>query len=170
MFFFFQLILKDLIVIIYLGTIDKNDKSNNRQVLDRLEVERKRGITVKAQTATMFYKNEYLLNLIDTPGHIDFTYEVSRSLKACQGCILVVDATQGVQAQTIANFFLAFESGIKIIPVINKIDLKTANIESTIEQMNQTLEFNREDIILISAKTGLNCETILDAIINRIPS
>lgn len=138
-------------------------------MLDRLEVERKRGITVKAQTASMFYKNKYLLNLIDTPGHIDFTYEVSRSLRACQGCILVVDATQGVQAQTIANFFLAFEAGIKIIPVINKIDLKTANIESTVEQMNQTLEFNRQDIIFISAKTGLNCENILDAILKQIP-
>ncbi|CAF0708288.1 unnamed protein product [Brachionus calyciflorus] len=152
------------------GTIDKNEKSKNKQVLDRLEVERKRGITVKAQTASMFYKNDYLLNLIDTPGHIDFTYEVSRSLKACQGCLLVVDAAQGVQAQTIANFFLAFEAGIKVIPVINKIDLKTANVEATIEQLTQTLDLKKEEMLFISAKNGINCEQVLDEIVNRIPS
>ena len=95
---------------------------------------------------------------------------MSRSLKACQGCLLVVDATQGIQAQTIANFFLAFESGVQIIPVINKIDLKTAKIESTIEQLKQTLEIKREDIIQISAKNGTNCDVILSEIVKRIPA
>lgn len=154
------------------GTIKKDPKVKNTQVLDRLEVEQRRGITVKAQTASMFHESngkEYLLNLIDTPGHIDFTYEVSRSLKACQGCILVVDATQGVQAQTIANFFLAFEAGLQVIPVINKIDLKTANVKATEEQLYQTLDIKSEDIIHISAKTGINCDSVLDAIIERLP-
>jgi small GTP-binding protein len=140
--------------------------------LDRLEVEKRRGITVKACAASMFHTSnggEYLLNLIDTPGHIDFTYEVSRSLKACQGCILVVDATQGVQAQTIANFFLAFELGIKIIPVLNKIDLKTARIKETEEQLYNTLDIKSEEIIRVSAKTGLNCDAVLNAIVERLP-
>lgn len=104
------------------GTIDKT--KNNKQVLDKLQVERERGITVKAQTASLFYNCEgkqYLLNLIDTPGHVDFSYEVSRSLSACQGVLLVVDANEGIQAQTVANFFLAFEAQLSIIPVINKI-------------------------------------------------
>lgn len=120
----------------------------------------------------MYFKsndNEYLLNLIDTPGHIDFTYEVSRSLKACQGCILVVDATQGVQAQTIANFFLAFELGIKIIPVLNKIDLKTAKVKETEEQLFKTLDIKSEEVIHVSAKTGLNCSAVLDAVVERLP-
>ncbi len=156
------------------GTIKKNPEGvKNAQVLDRLEVEQRRGITVKAQTASMFHTSnnqEYLLNLIDTPGHIDFTYEVSRSLKACQGCILVVDATQGVQAQTIANFFLAFEAGLTVIPVINKIDLKTANVSATEEQLRQTLDIQKKEILYISAKTGINCDAVLDAIIERLPS
>jgi small GTP-binding protein len=101
-------------------------------------------------------------------GHIDFTYEVSRSLKACQGCILVVDVTQGVQAQTIANFFLAFEAGIQIIPVLNKIDLKTARIEDTMAQMKHTMDFDEKDMIKVSAKTGFNCEKVLDAIVEKI--
>ncbi len=114
--------------------------------------------------------NEYMLNLIDTPGHIDFTYEVSRSLKACQGCILVIDATQGVQAQTIANFFLALEAGLTVIPVINKIDLKTANVSATEEQLRQTLDIRKEEILYISAKTGINCDAVLNAIIEKLPS
>jgi translation factor GUF1, mitochondrial len=117
----------------------------------------------------MFYKSDYLLNLIDTPGHIDFTFEVSRSLKACQGCLLIVDASQGIQAQTITNFFLAFEAGLTIIPVINKIDLKTADVDNTMKQLEETLEMKRDDFICISAKTGLNCQSVLDAIIERIP-
>ncbi|XP_044801854.1 translation factor GUF1, mitochondrial isoform X9 [Bubalus bubalis] len=125
------------------GAIDKT--KNNKQVLDKLQVERERGITVKAQTASLFYNYEgkqYLLNLIDTPGHVDFSYEVSRSLSACQGVLLVVDANEGIQAQTVANFFLAFEAQLSIIPVINKI----------------------------SAKLGTNVESVLDAVIKRIPS
>jgi small GTP-binding protein len=120
----------------------------------------------------MFYNyngTEYLLNLIDTPGHIDFSYEVSRSLSACQGCLLVVDATQGIQAQTIANFYLAFESGLYIVPVINKIDLKTAKLNVVIEQLKTTLDFSKDDIIPISAKQGINCEAILKAVIEKIP-
>ena len=102
-------------------------------------------------------------------GHIDFTYEVSRSLKACQGCLLVVDATQGVQAQTIANFFLAFEAGLQVIPVINKIDLKTADIKATEEQLFKVLDIRKEDIIYVSAKTGINCESILEVIVDKLP-
>ena len=120
----------------------------------------------------MFYKFngiEYLLNLIDTPGHIDFSYEVSRSLSACQGCILIVDAAQGIQAQTIANFYLAFEAGLHIIPVVNKIDLKTAKVNIVLEQLKNTLDFNKEDVIPISAKLGTNCEMILQKVISQIP-
>uniref|UniRef100_A0A2I3RJ14 GTP binding elongation factor GUF1 n=2 Tax=Pan TaxID=9596 RepID=A0A2I3RJ14_PANTR len=124
------------------GTIDKT--KNNKQVLDKLQVERERGITVKAQTASLFYNCEgkqYLLNLIDTPGHVDFSYEVSRSLSACQGVLLVVDANEGIQAQTVANFFLAFEAQLSVIPVINKIDLKNADPERVENQIEKVFLF-----------------------------
>ncbi|XP_024528296.1 translation factor GUF1 homolog, mitochondrial [Selaginella moellendorffii] len=158
------------------GTIQKG--KGQPQYLDKLQVERERGITVKAQTATMFYdlKNEddgsseqYLLNLIDTPGHVDFSYEVSRSLAACQGVLLVVDATQGIQAQTVANFYLAFEANLTIIPVINKIDQATADPERVKAQLKTMFDLEPEDALLTSAKTGQGLSEVLPAVIKRIP-
>ncbi|XP_045690620.1 translation factor GUF1, mitochondrial isoform X2 [Phyllostomus hastatus] len=152
------------------GTIDKT--KNNKQVLDKLQVERERGITVKAQTASLFYNHEgkqYLLNLIDTPGHVDFSYEVSRSLSACQGVLLVVDANEGIQAQTVANFFLAFEAQLSVIPVINKIDLKNADPERVEKQIEKVFDIPSDECIKISAKIGTNVESILQAVIERIP-
>jgi elongation factor 4 len=153
------------------GTLSMRTK--NTQFLDKLQVEKERGITVKANTASMFYtyKNEiYLLNLIDTPGHVDFSYEVSRSLYACQGAVLLVDAAQGVQAQTMANFYLAFEQNLTIIPVINKIDLANAQIERVTNEIKKLFEFDPEEIIKTSAKAGIGIKDLLDSIIERIPS
>lgn len=147
----------------------------NKQVLDKLEVERERGITIKAQTCTMFYhdkrnKQDYLLHLVDTPGHVDFRAEVSRSYASCGGALLLVDASQGVQAQTVANFYLAYSMNLKLIPVINKIDLDSANIPQAEEQVETTFELPRKEIIRVSAKTGLNVkDDLLPAIIDRIP-
>ncbi|XP_028657752.1 translation factor Guf1, mitochondrial [Erpetoichthys calabaricus] len=152
------------------GAIDKTDR--NKQVLDKLQVERERGITVKAQTASLFYyyKNQtYLLNLIDTPGHVDFSYEVSRSLSACQGVLLVVDANEGVQAQTVANFFLAFEAQLAVIPVINKIDLKNADPEKVAKQIEKIFDIPKEECIKISAKLGTNVDQVLQKIVDKIP-
>uniref|UniRef100_A0A8C6QZB8 GUF1 homolog, GTPase n=1 Tax=Nannospalax galili TaxID=1026970 RepID=A0A8C6QZB8_NANGA len=152
------------------GTIDKT--KNNKQVLDKLQVERERGITVKAQTASLFYNFEgkrYLLNLIDTPGHVDFSYEVSRSLSACQGVLLVVDANEGIQAQTVANFFLAFEAQLSVIPVINKIDLKNADPKRVEKQIEKVFDIPGDECIKISAKLGTNVESVLQAVIERIP-
>lgn len=146
-------------------------------------MERERGITVKAQTATMFHKHHFhgadnnganeepsfLLNLIDTPGHVDFSYEVSRSLAACQGALLVVDAAQGVQAQTVANFYLAFESNLAIIPVINKIDQPTADPDRVKAQLKSMFDLDASDALLTSAKTGQGLEHVLPAVIERIP-
>ena len=146
-------------------------------------MERERGITVKAQTATMFYNlkpdviesdktyqpTNFLLNLIDTPGHVDFSYEVSRSLAACQGALLVVDAAQGVQAQTVANFYLAYESNLTIIPVINKIDQPTADPDSVKAQLKSLFDLDPSDALLTSAKTGQGLEHVLPAVIQRIP-
>lgn len=153
------------------GAIAKTEK--NRQVLDKLQVERERGITVKAQTASLFYSHQgeqYLLNLIDTPGHVDFSYEVSRSLSACQGVLLVVDANQGIQAQTVANFYLAFEAQLSIIPVINKIDLKNADPDRVESQVEKVFDIPREECVRISAKLGTNVEQVLQAVVERIPS
>ncbi|KHN86266.1 Translation factor GUF1 -like protein, mitochondrial [Toxocara canis] len=143
------------------------DSAHEDQLLDRLQVERERGITVKAQTCSMVYK-DFLLNLIDTPGHADFNFEVSRSLAASSGILLLVAANQGVQAQTIANFWLAFERGLAIIPLINKIDLKGVNIAQVEAQMQNLFEFEANDIIHISAKSGDNVPLVLDSIIQRI--
>ncbi|KAM5194830.1 translation factor GUF1, mitochondrial isoform 1-T2 [Mantella aurantiaca] len=146
--------------------------TSNKQVLDKLQVERERGITVKAQTASLFYTfegNNYLLNLIDTPGHVDFSYEVSRSLSACQGVLLVVDANEGIQAQTVANFYLAFEAQLSIIPVINKIDLKNANPERVEKQIEKMFDIPASDCIRISAKYGTNVERVLQEVIKRLP-
>uniref|UniRef100_A0A915BX88 Tr-type G domain-containing protein n=1 Tax=Parascaris univalens TaxID=6257 RepID=A0A915BX88_PARUN len=139
---------------------------HEEQMLDRLQVERERGITVKAQTCTMIYK-DLLLNLIDTPGHADFNFEVSRSLAASDGILLLVAANQGVQAQTIANFWLAFERGLTIIPVINKIDLKGVDIAEVENQLQNLFEFDANDIIHISAKSGTNVSLILDSVVQR---
>ena len=129
----------------YTGTI--SDREKKEQFLDKLQVERERGITVKAQTASMIYLYEgknYLLNLIDTPGHVDFNYEVSRSLYACQGAVLLVDAGQGVQAQTMANFYLAFDQDLTIIPVLNKIDLPTAQPEQVMQQLTNLFDLHQK--------------------------
>uniref|UniRef100_H2YQM6 Translation factor GUF1 homolog, mitochondrial n=1 Tax=Ciona savignyi TaxID=51511 RepID=H2YQM6_CIOSA len=148
------------------------ESSENKQVLDKLQVERERGITVKAQSASVVYKHkneDYLLNLIDTPGHVDFSYEVSRSLSACQGVILLVDATQGVQAQTLANFLLSMEHGLPVIPVINKIDSPRANVEKVEQEMLNVLDVPASEIIHISAKFGQNIEKVLEAIVELLP-
>ncbi|KAI9312602.1 GTP-binding protein lepa [Dichotomocladium elegans] len=152
-----------------------SSSGSNKQVLDKLKVERERGITVKAQTVSMFYNykgKDYLLNLIDTPGHVDFSYEVSRSLAACQGTLLLVDAAQGIQAQTVANFYLAFGEGLEIIPVLNKaesafVDLPAADSERTAQQIRSAFELDTSSII--SAKTGLNIDQVLPSVIERIP-
>uniref|UniRef100_A0A060T6X5 ARAD1B15576p n=1 Tax=Blastobotrys adeninivorans TaxID=409370 RepID=A0A060T6X5_BLAAD len=153
------------------GVIEQGD--SNRQVLDRLEVERDRGITVKAQTCTMLYKHtdgkDYLLHLVDTPGHVDFRQEVSRSYASCGGALLLVDASQGVQAQTVANFFLAYSLGLSLIPVINKIDLPHADIDRALGQVEQTFELDPKGAVAVSAKTGQNVEQVLPEIIDRIP-
>jgi GTP-binding protein LepA len=144
------------------------------QVLDSMDLERERGITIKAHPVRLFYQRKkdgqlYMLNLIDTPGHVDFSYEVSRSLAACEGALLVVDAAQGVEAQTVANAALAMEMGLAIIPVINKIDLKNADPEGVMDQIEDLLGLDREEIILASAKEGTGTENILEALITRVP-
>lgn len=143
------------------------------QVLDSMDIERERGITIKAQTASMFYKaedgNTYLLNLIDTPGHVDFSYEVSRSLAACEGALVVVDAAQGVEAQTVANVNLAMKHDLAIIPVVNKIDLPSADPEAVQEQIEEELAIEATEAQLVSAKTGLNVDILLEAIVKKIP-
>lgn len=153
------------------GTISSRIK--HEQFLDQLQVERERGITVKAQTASMFYECDgqmYLLNLIDTPGHVDFSYEVSRSLYACQGALLLVDATQGAQAQTVANFYLAFNQNLAIVPIINKIDVSTARPEAVEKELKTLFDFDHQDILLASAKTGQGVDEILKAVVHRIPA
>lgn len=154
------------------NTIQRRAAGENQQVLDKLKVERERGITVKAQTVSMFHKSdgrEYLLNLIDTPGHVDFSWEVSRSLGACEGAILLVDASQGVQAQSISVFHAAKEKGLKIIPVLNKIDLPAAEPDRIATQIQAMFDLDPADIINVSAKTGLGVKDVLSAIVHRIP-
>lgn len=155
----------------YTGTL--SDRVKHEQFLDKLQVEKERGITVKAQTASMFYEYKgvnYLLNLIDTPGHVDFTYEVSRSLYACQGALLLVDAAQGVEAQTMANFYLAFEQDLTILPVMNKIDMANAQPERIALQIEKLFDFKESEIIKASGKAGIGIQDILEAIITRMPS
>ena len=148
------------------GALDKRQMQD--QILDNMDLERERGITIKLNAVRLEYKG-YLLNLIDTPGHVDFTYEVSRSLAACEGAILVVDAAQGIEAQTLANLYLALENDLTIIPVINKIDLPNADIPKVTAEL-EGIGFNREEIILVSAKNGIGIEELVDAVIERIPA
>src|SRR6266702_31847 len=149
------------------GTVEKRDMKE--QLLDRMDLERERGITIKLQPVRMKYK-DYELNLIDTPGHVDFSYEVSRSLEACEGAILVVDATQGVQAQTLSNVYLAMAANLTIIPVLNKIDLPAADVERVSAEIISLLGCKKEDTLLISAKTGQGVPAVLDRVIADVPA
>ena len=155
----------------YTKTIDSKDLQ--AQVLDDMDLERERGITIKSHAIQMNYHldgQEYTLNLIDTPGHVDFSYEVSRSIAACEGALLIVDATQGIQAQTISNLYMAIDSDLEIIPVINKVDLESANPDEVEDQIVDLLGCKREEIIRASGKTGIGVEDILRAIVERVPA
>lgn len=151
----------------YTGAIDKRQMKD--QLLDSMDIERERGITIKLNAVRLNY-NGYILNLIDTPGHVDFSYEVSRSLAACEGAVLVVDATQGIEAQTLANVYLALENNLEIIPVINKIDLPSADIPKVERELFDTFGFKSEEIIKVSAKTGEGISELVSAIIERVPA
>ena len=154
------------------GTLTQREME--AQVLDNMELERERGITIKSQAARLVYRrddgNEYILNLIDTPGHVDFTYEVSRSLAACEGALLVVDATQGIQAQTLANCYLALDNDLEIAPVINKIDLPSSRADEVKQEIEDVIGIEAEDAPMISAKTGLNIDQVLETIVEKLPA
>src|SRR3990172_7383086 len=155
----------------YTGALSAREMTE--QVLDSMDLERERGITIKAHAVRLLYKaedgNEYILNLIDTPGHVDFSYEVSRSLASCEGALLVVDATQGVEAQTLANAYLAVEHDLEIIPVINKIDLPSSEPAKTKEQIEDAVGIDCSDAVLASAKEGIGTKEILEAIVRKVP-
>ena len=153
------------------GTLSEKQMQN--QVLDDMDLERERGITIKSHPIQMEYTHTdgdvYILNLIDTPGHVDFTYEVSRSLAACEGALLLVDAAQGVEAQTVSNAYLAIDADLEVIPVINKIDMPNADPDSAAEQLIELLGCDENQIVKISAKQSLNIQDIFDSIINFVP-
>ena len=153
------------------GALQKREMKD--QILDSMELERERGITIKLNSVNINYRakngEDYLFNLIDTPGHVDFTYEVSRSLAACEGALLVVDATQGVEAQTLANVYLAIDNNLEIIPVINKVDLPSADFERTCHEIEETIGLPCDEAVGVSAKTGLNVEQVLEEIVDKIP-
>src|ERR1700741_1018765 len=144
------------------------------QVLDSMDIERERGITIKAQTVRLTYKAKngetYILNLMDTPGHVDFAYEVSRCLAACEGALLVVDASQGVEAQTLANVYQAMDANLEIVPVLNKIDLPAAEPERIRQQIEDVIGIDASEAVPISAKTGLNIDQVLEAVVTRLPA
>jgi GTP-binding protein LepA len=150
-----------------------SDREMESQVLDSMDIERERGITIKAQTASLQYKARdgkvYNLNLIDTPGHVDFSYEVSRSLSACEGALLVVDASQGVEAQTVANCYTALELNVEVVPVLNKIDLPSADPDNARQEIEDVIGIDATDAVLASAKTGLGVQDIIESVIARIP-
>jgi len=153
------------------GTISEREMQN--QALDDMELERERGITIKSHAIQMSYKHEgeqYVLNLIDTPGHVDFSYEVSRSIAACEGALLIVDASQGIEAQTISNLYLALEHDLQIIPILNKMDLPGAMPEEVSDQIVELIGCEEEEIIRASGKTGLGVEEILASVINNVPA
>lgn len=155
----------------FTGTISKREMQD--QVLDDMDLEKERGITIKSHAIQMNYTHEgktYVLNLIDTPGHVDFSYEVSRSIAACEGALLIVDAAQGIQAQTISNLYLALEQNLTIIPILNKIDLPSAEPELVKDQIIDLIGCTPEEIIPASGKTGLGVNDILKAIVSRIPA
>ncbi|MBR6026301.1 MAG: GTP-binding protein, partial [Neisseriaceae bacterium] len=156
----------------YCGGLEQREMSS--QVLDSMDIEKERGITIKAQTAALQYRAKngetYLLNLIDTPGHVDFSYEVSRSLSACEGALLVVDASQGVEAQTVANCYTAIDLGVEVVPVLNKIDLPSAEPERVCEEIEDIIGIEATDAVRCSAKSGLGIEDVLEEIVHKIPA
>ncbi len=151
-----------------------SNREMKAQYLDSMELERERGITIKLNAVQIHYQAEdgevYKMHLIDTPGHVDFTYEVSRSLQACEGAILVIDAQQGIQAQTLANLYIALDNDLEIIPVVNKIDLPTADVEKVLKEIEEIIGIDRSEVVLCSAKNGIGIKEILEAVVKKVPA